>query len=91
MSTPTEHRPFYRRVLVNTVSTAAANGWAMVVALVTVPVLLGALGATQFGIWALLQTFSATSGWFSLVDLGTGTATTRQVAARHALDDDEGT
>ncbi|MCB0965040.1 MAG: lipopolysaccharide biosynthesis protein, partial [Acidimicrobiales bacterium] len=37
-----------------------------------------------------LQTFSAVSGWFSLLDLGLGTAGTREVAARRAVEDLDG-
>jgi O-antigen/teichoic acid export membrane protein len=84
-------RPFRRRVLVNTAATAAGNGWAMVVALVTVPVLLHGLGAGLFGTWVLLQTFSAITGWISLADLGAGTATTRAVAHHAASADDAAT
>jgi len=73
-------RPFRRRVLINTASTGAANAWAMVVTLVTLPVLLGGLGAAAFGTWVLLSTFSAVNGWLSLADLGVSTATTRAVA-----------
>jgi O-antigen/teichoic acid export membrane protein len=83
-------RPFRRRVLVNTGAVAIGNGWAMVVALVSLPLVLRGLGAVSFGTWALLQTFSAVSGWFSLLDLGLSTAATRAVAARHAVDDHEG-
>src|SRR5437764_4998319 len=83
-------RPFRRRVLLNTVSTGIANLWAMVVALATLPLLLHGLGAQVFGTWVLLQTFSAVTGWFSLVDLGVGTATARAVAERASLDDEHG-
>ena len=83
-------RPFRRRVLLNTVSTGAANLWAIVVALATLPLLLHGLGAQAFGTWVLLQTFSAITGWFSLVDLGVGTATARAVAERASLGDEHG-
>ena len=83
-------RPFRRRVLVNTAATGVGNLWAMVVTLVSLPLLLHGLGADAFGVWVLLQTFSAVTGWFSLADLGVGTATTREVAARAALDDHRG-
>lgn len=83
-------RPFRRRVLVNTASTGAANAWAMVVTLVTLPVLLGGLGTDAFGTWVLLSTFSAVNGWLSLADLGVATATTRAVAAAAAHDDRRG-
>lgn len=83
-------RPFRRRVLLNTAAIGAANGWAMVVALVSLPLLLKGLGTVAFGVWALLQTFSAVTGWFSLLDLGISTAATREVAARHGVEDHAG-
>ena len=86
----TPHRPFRRRLLVNTASVGAANAWAMVTAVISLPLVLRGLGATAFGLWALLQTFSAVGGWFSLLDLGLTTAATREVAGRHALDDARG-
>ena len=81
-------QPFRRRVLLNTAWTGVANAWAMVLALVTLPLLLHGLGPHSFGTWALLQTFSAITGWLSLVDLGVGTASTRAIAEQAALDDD---
>jgi hypothetical protein len=50
-------RPFRRQVLVNTASSGVANGWAMVVAFVSLPVLLSGLGQAAFGTWVLLSTF----------------------------------
>src|SRR5437763_4593819 len=89
MATP-PGRPFRRRVLLNTASTGVANIWASVVGVATLPLLLSGLGAQAFGLWVLLQTFSAITGWLSLVDLGVGTATARAVAERAALDDEHG-
>ncbi|MCB0978687.1 MAG: polysaccharide biosynthesis protein [Acidimicrobiales bacterium] len=85
-----EQRPFRRRVLINTAAVGVANGWAMLSTLLSLPFVLHGLGATRFGVWALLQTFSAVGGWFSLLDLGLSTATTRQVAAHHAIDERRG-
>ncbi|HET7718445.1 MAG TPA: oligosaccharide flippase family protein, partial [Acidimicrobiales bacterium] len=75
-------------MLLNTAWTGVANFWAMVLALVTLPLLLHGLGRVAFGTWALLQTFSAITGWLSLVDLGVGTASTRAIAEQASLDDD---
>jgi O-antigen/teichoic acid export membrane protein len=79
---PTATRPgaFRRRLLHNTAATAAANGWTMVLAVASVPFLLRGLGIEAFGVWALLQTFSAVTGWLSLADLGVGLAATRHIA-----------
>ncbi|HVV36707.1 MAG TPA: lipopolysaccharide biosynthesis protein [Acidimicrobiales bacterium] len=92
MTEPAPDRPvaFRRRVLVNTLSTGVANIWAIVVGLVTLPLLLHGMGAASFGTWVLVQTFSAVTGWISLADLGVGTATTRNVATKAARDDRDG-
>ncbi|MDQ1532545.1 MAG: hypothetical protein QOF28_306 [Actinomycetota bacterium] len=87
---PADERPYRRRVLLNTASTSAANVWAMVVMLVSVPLLLHGLGVEAFGVWALLQAFSATNGWLSIAELGVGTAVTHFVAVRAARDDRDG-
>jgi O-antigen/teichoic acid export membrane protein len=85
----TPPRPFHRRVVRNTVASGAGNAWAMAVAVVSVPLLLTGLGSTAFGLYALLLTFSAVSGWFSLADFGVWTATTRLVAASTSVGDEE--
>ncbi len=82
-------RPYRRRVLLNTAATGAGNLWTILLTLVAVPALLAGLGPDAFGLWALLQTFSAVSGWLSLGDLGLTTASTRFVAEKAAVDDDE--
>jgi O-antigen/teichoic acid export membrane protein len=87
---PADERPFRRRVLLNTASTSAATAWAMVVTLAWVPLLLHGLGAEAFGVWALLQAFSATNGWLSIAELGIGTSVTHFVAVRAARDDRDG-
>lgn len=80
MTEPPQERPFRRRLLINTATSGVANLWAMVVAIVSLPLLLHGLGAEGFGLWVLLQTFSAFNGWLSLGDLGLTTATPRFVA-----------
>ena len=77
-------------MLLNTAATGAGNAWAMVVAAVSLPLLLRGLGPTVFGLWVLVQTFSAITGWFSLADIGLGIATTRAVADRAAQNDERG-
>src|SRR5437762_9903542 len=82
---PTEEPPplpgaFRRRLLHNTAASGAANAWTMVLAIASLPLLLRGLGTTAFGVWAVLQTFSAVAGWLSLADLGVGLAATRHIA-----------
>jgi O-antigen/teichoic acid export membrane protein len=89
VTAPPRDRPFRRRLLLNTATTGVANVWAMVVAVVSLPLLLGGLGADGFGLWVLLQTFSALNGWLSLGDLGLATATPRFIAEAGADDDDD--
>jgi O-antigen/teichoic acid export membrane protein len=81
---------YRRQVLRNTVASGIANGWTIVLSLVSVPLLLKGLGSDAFGLWAIVFTFSAVSGWFSLADLGLGIATVRAAADRAALDDRDG-
>lgn len=84
---PPRHR---RQVLVNTLANTAANGWMILVSLISLPLLLHGLGTEAFGTWALLLTFSATSGWLSLADFGLGVATVRASARHLSLDDRHG-
>jgi O-antigen/teichoic acid export membrane protein len=86
----TEHRPFRRLLLRNTGAVGLASVWAIVISVVTLPLTLHGLGTDAFGTWVLLNTFSAMSGWFSLADLGTGAAATRELATRAARDDPAG-
>ncbi len=85
-----QERPFRRRVLVNSAVTITGSGWAILLTLVTYPLVLEGLGATAFGVWALLQTFSAFTGWASLSDLGVTTAAHHHLARRSATDDHAG-
>lgn len=80
-------RGLRRQVMVNTAWSGASNVWAMLVAFVSVPALLGGLGPAAFGSWVLLQTFSATNGWLSLADVGVVVTATREVARSASRDD----
>jgi O-antigen/teichoic acid export membrane protein len=73
-----------RRLVANTGASIAANVWAIVVSLVVVPIMISGLGVEAFGVWALIQTFSAITGWFSLADLGVGIASLRAIARHHS-------
>lgn len=78
------------RLALNVTAHAASNIWLIALAVVTLPFLLQGLGAAQFGLWALLQTLSASTGWLSLADAGVGAAMARQIAlaaGRSAPDD----
>jgi O-antigen/teichoic acid export membrane protein len=86
-----QERPFRRRLVMNTAMTGVGNVWSIIVSAIALPLTLHGLGTDAFGLWVLVQTFSAFTGWFALVDLGIGTAATRFLAARAALGDEKGT
>lgn len=69
---------------------AAANIWGIVVTASTLPFVLHGLGRVTFGRWVLLQTFSASTGWLGMLDLGLGTSVTRIIAKCRSTEDREG-
>ena len=83
-------RPFRHRLLINTVATGVGNLWTIGLMIVALPLLLSGLGPSAFGAWSLLQTFSTTTGWLSLADLGLGIAGTRFVAEAASVGDEDG-
>jgi O-antigen/teichoic acid export membrane protein len=83
-------QPYRRRFLRNVIFSGFGNGWAIVVTLISLPLMLKGLGATGFGTWVLLLTFSASRGWLSVADLGVGLATTAAVSRRAAVSDESG-
>lgn len=82
-------RPFRRQLVVNSLASGLANVWAIAAGLISVPLLVAGLGRQEFGLWAIVMTFSATNGWASLADVGVVVATTRNVSAALAVDDRE--
>ena len=67
--------PFRRRLAGDTAASVATNAWSIVLALGTLPLVLHGLGTESFGIWVLLLTFSATSGWVSIPANGLSVST----------------
>jgi O-antigen/teichoic acid export membrane protein len=84
----TEARPYRKRLLQNVLAAGAGNAWAMVVSVISLPLMLHALGPTAFGSWVLIQTFSAVNGWFSLGDIGVGAAATYFVGSGLGAEDE---
>jgi O-antigen/teichoic acid export membrane protein len=80
-------RNLKRRLITNSVATAAGNFWTMLLSLAAVPILLMGLGAQAFGVWALIQTLSVSTGWLSLADAGIGIAAARSIAEAESLED----
>ncbi len=76
-----------RRVLHNAATTVAGNAWAVIVGAISLPLVLRGIGAEAFGLWVLVQTFSALTGWLSLGDLGLRIASVRAIAGRAATGD----
>src|SRR5215207_5332175 len=58
----------------------------LVVAVLTIPVLVGGLGSDRFGVLSLAW---VVIGYFALVDLGLGRAMTQALATRIGTDSDE--
>lgn len=81
--------PFRRRLARGTAAAVFTNGWAMALTFASVPLMLGGLGRQTFGIWILVQTFSATNGWLSVPALGLGVSATRAVAAAFGANDEQ--
>lgn len=84
-------RPYLRRVLFGTVAATAGNLWTIVLGVVTLPLLVHALGTSDFGVFALLQVCNGTTGYLSIASVGAGVAGLRMVASRSAGGDDDGT
>lgn len=75
---------FRQRLARNTAASIATNLWTIVLTLVSLPLLLHGLGTEAFGVWAFLQTFSATNGWLSVPATGLSVSSSRVVAAAGA-------
>lgn len=76
-----------RRVLRNAATTVVGNAWAVVLGAISLPLVLRGLGVEAFGLWVLVQTFSALTGWLSLGDLGLRVASVRAIAGPAATGD----
>lgn len=70
------------RLINNTAVALATNGWAIIVSFLMIPLLVRGLDPAAFGAWALIQGFSAITGWASVLDLGLGLGSTR-IISRH--------
>lgn len=79
----------YRRRLVRSAAIGGAGTFGNgVVGIVSLALLIRALGAETFGVWALLQVFTFRRGLFVIADLDIGYAVTRHLAAAVAVEDD---
>jgi O-antigen/teichoic acid export membrane protein len=72
------------RVIKNTAAGTVAQIIALLVGLITTPVILHSLGATEFGAYALIASLTT---YFGLLDLGLGGSLTRFMAFYHQRND----
>lgn len=74
--------PAGTRLASNTAVAIVTNVWSIVTSLLMIPLLVRGLGPGQFGAWALIQAFSAITGWASILDLGLGVGSARAIGSR---------
>jgi O-antigen/teichoic acid export membrane protein len=72
----------------STLINAAATVGGMAIALALTPFMLGRLGSSSFGVWALALTLTVGTGYLSLTDLGLQQAAVRFIADARREDDD---
>jgi len=75
----------YRRIGLTTVSGFSYRLLAMVLSLVTVPLLLDALGKARFGLWNTITTVTA---WVAMFDLGLSNGLVNRLAKAYGRQDD---
>jgi len=74
----------YRRIGLTTVSGLTFRLVSMVLSLVTVPLILGALGKERFGLWSAITTVTA---WVALFDLGLSNGLVNRLAKASGRED----
>jgi O-antigen/teichoic acid export membrane protein len=74
----------YRRILLTTVSGFTYRFVAMALSLVTVPLVLGALGKARFGLWNTITTVTA---WVAMFDLGLSNGLVNRLAKAYGRQD----
>lgn len=76
----------YRRIVLGTASSIIGRGITTAVSLVSIPLMLGFLGKSQYGFWVAVN---ALLPWVGLADLGIGTGLVNPIAEAHGRDDHE--
>jgi len=90
-----QHRPHLdvtkasTRLAANTVAPIVVNVSSIFISIITLPLLITGLGPEVFGLWALLQGFSAITGWVSMLDFGLMIGSTRAISRKVGQNDDE--
>ena len=77
------------RLAANTFAPLVVNVSSILISIVTLPLLITGLGPEIFGLWALLQGFSAITGWVSMLDFGLMIGGTRAISRKVGENDDE--
>lgn len=78
-----------QRLLFGTILTAISSGWAIIISFFLTPFLIQNLGKESYGIWVLVTSFTAASGFLSLLDLGIQSSIVKFVAEYHAKQEQE--
>lgn len=76
----------YRRIALTTATGALARAVAVIVGLVTVPLVMGYLGREQYGLWTTISTLVA---WASLADLGLANGLVNCLSRANGLGDED--
>ena len=76
----------YRRIGLTTVSGFTYRLVSMAISLVTVPLILGALGKARFGLWTTITTVTA---WVALFDLGLSNGLVNRLAKAYGRQDND--
>lgn len=76
----------YRRIVLSTASSLIGRGIVTLVSLVTVPLMIGYLGKTEYGFWVAVN---ALVPWLALFEFGIGTGLVNPIAEAHGRDDRE--
>jgi O-antigen/teichoic acid export membrane protein len=79
--------PSSRRVMINTISGVATTVAALLIAVLTTPILIHLLGETGFGLFAVIGALAAYAG---LLDFGIGPGLVKHFAEHDAVGDDGG-
>lgn len=74
----------YRRILLTTTTSVMARGLGVMVSLVTVPLTLTYLGKAEYGLWAIITSFTT---WVALFDFGILNGLVHAVSEAYGKDD----
>jgi O-antigen/teichoic acid export membrane protein len=76
----------YRRIALTTLAGVVARGVSTLAGLVTVPLVLAALGKERYAVWAMITTSTA---WLGLFDFGVANGLVNALSEAHGRDDQQ--